>query len=57
MKKIVMTAVLFIQLLYVSAQRNDWENPQLIDQNKEKPHATFMLFNKVEDVKADEYRS
>ncbi|MGX5689758.1 glycoside hydrolase family 2 TIM barrel-domain containing protein [Arcticibacter tournemirensis] len=37
------------------AQQNDWENPALIEQNKEKPHATFMLFNKEQDVKADDY--
>jgi beta-galactosidase len=36
-------------------QGNDWENPQLYEQNKEKPHATFMLFDKPEDVKADDY--
>lgn len=37
------------------AQNNDWENPQLYEWNKEKPHATFMLFSKKEGVLADDY--
>jgi beta-galactosidase len=36
-------------------KNNDWENPSLYESNKEAPHATFMLFNKAEDVKADDY--
>src|SRR5690349_9949077 len=34
---------------------NDWENPQLVDENKERPRATFMLFVKKADVIADDY--
>jgi beta-galactosidase len=52
-------ASLFVTLLYLiiqaNAQNNDWENPQLYELNKEKPHATFMLFNKKQDVVADDY--
>jgi len=40
---------------FAQGQNNDWENPLLIDQNKEKPHATFMLFDNAADVKADDY--
>ncbi|WP_276482975.1 glycoside hydrolase family 2 TIM barrel-domain containing protein [Paraflavitalea pollutisoli] len=34
---------------------NDWENPALFERNKEKAHATFMVFPKQEDVVADDY--
>ncbi|MBC7888767.1 MAG: DUF4981 domain-containing protein [Ferruginibacter sp.] len=34
---------------------NDWENPAFISLHKEKPHATFMLFDKMKDVVTDEY--
>ena len=37
-------------------QNNDWENPQLVDWNKERPHATFMMFDKKADVVADDYK-
>ncbi len=37
------------------AQRNDWENPTLVDQGKEKPHVGFMLFDNAKDVIADNY--
>ena len=37
------------------AQNNDWENPALYERNKEKPHATFMLFSEPQDVKRDDY--
>ena len=40
---------------FAVAQNNEWENPQKIDELREKPHATFMLFNKQEDVIADDY--
>lgn len=34
---------------------NDWENPALVDENKEAPRATAMLYEKKEDVKKDNY--
>lgn len=34
---------------------NDWENPRLVEWNKEKPRATFMLFSNKQDVAKDEY--
>lgn len=41
----------------VAAQQanNDWENPALPDAGKEAPHATFMVFDKADDVVADDY--
>ncbi len=50
---------LLLLILYstsaATAQQNDWENPGRYEQNKEKPHATFMLFRSAEDVAADDY--
>src|SRR5690349_10637032 len=37
------------------SKANDWENPEFFEWNKEAPHATFMLFDKKEDVVADDY--
>ena len=34
---------------------NEWENPQAVDQHKEPARASFMLFDKVADVAADDY--
>jgi beta-galactosidase len=55
MKNILLGSLLLASFFKGYSQNNDWENPQLVDQGKEKPHATFMLFNKAEDVKADDY--
>ncbi|MXV16761.1 DUF4981 domain-containing protein [Pedobacter sp. HMF7056] len=35
---------------------NDWENPSLVDFNKEKAHASFMLYDNPADVKTDDYQ-
>ncbi|MDF7813061.1 glycoside hydrolase family 2 TIM barrel-domain containing protein [Hymenobacter sp. YC55] len=35
---------------------NEWENPRVFEQNKEKPHASFMVYEKPADVVADDYR-
>lgn len=56
MKKLLFAIVLFGNTAFAQSKNNDWENQQLIDQNREKTHASFMLFTKAEDVKADEYR-
>lgn len=54
-----MKNVFWITLLFVnvcSAQAvNDWENPQLFEQNKERPHVGFMLYDKKQEVVADDY--
>src|SRR5690349_18003166 len=47
--------LLITSFLGAQTKNNDWENPAFIDLNKEKPHVTFMLFNKPEDVVAHEY--
>jgi beta-galactosidase len=49
----VSLAILFSQ--QVGAQNNDWENPRLVDQGKEKAHVTFMLFDNQKDVIQDDY--
>jgi hypothetical protein len=55
MKRILVSLCTLAGCVFAQAQNNDWENPQLFDWNKEKPHATFMLFDKKEDVVADDY--
>ncbi|HEX8459988.1 MAG TPA: glycoside hydrolase family 2 TIM barrel-domain containing protein, partial [Segetibacter sp.] len=47
--------VFITQLASAQAKNNDWENPELYELNKEKPHATFMLFDKKQDVAEDDY--
>lgn len=57
-KKITTTLIftfVFFALSSFAQEKNDWENPQLLDINKEKPHTAFMLFENAEDVKADNY--
>jgi beta-galactosidase len=59
-KRIAQTIVLCLMLLissvlFAQSSNNDWENPQLFELNKEKPHATFMLFDKKQDVINDDY--
>ncbi|MEO6549272.1 MAG: glycoside hydrolase family 2 TIM barrel-domain containing protein [Ferruginibacter sp.] len=52
----ILTALLLISSVsFAQSKNNDWENPLLYEVNKEKPHATFMLFDKKEDVAADDY--
>ena len=47
----------FFLLSHVFGQKknNDWENPQLVDINKEKARAGFMLYDNASDVIKDEY--
>jgi len=40
---------------HAQIKNNDWENHQFIEWNKEKPHATFMLFGNQADVVKDDY--
>jgi beta-galactosidase len=54
MRKLFFIFCLMFSLASIS-QNNDWENPVLYEQNKEKPHATFMLFAQPQDVKKDDY--
>ncbi|GGF01848.1 glycoside hydrolase family 2 TIM barrel-domain containing protein [Hymenobacter cavernae] len=34
---------------------SEWENPRVFEQNKEKPHASFMVYDKVADAKTNDY--
>ncbi|UOR04962.1 DUF4981 domain-containing protein [Hymenobacter aerilatus] len=34
---------------------NEWENPQVLDEHKEKGRASFVLYEKAADVAADDY--
>lgn len=42
-------------LASANAQNNDWENPRIVDQGKEKPHVTFISFDRQQDALADDY--
>jgi beta-galactosidase len=58
MNKVYAIAIcLFLSVSFAFSQskNNDWENPQLFELNKEKPHATFMLFSDKKSVVDDEY--
>lgn len=49
--------IFFFTITMVSAQnsRNEWENETVISWNKERPHTPFMLYEREEDVRNDEY--
>lgn len=54
MKNVFLSALFFVNIC--SAQTiNDWENPQLFEQNKERPHVSFMLYDNMRDAIADDY--
>jgi beta-galactosidase len=55
MKKITWLLFFASQYCWAQSGNNDWENPSLYQWNKEKPHATFMLFNQKRDVVSDNY--
>ena len=55
MKKLLFAIGCLMNVAFAQSGNNDWENPQLYELNKEAPHATFMLFNRKEDVVADDY--
>ena len=45
----------FCPAVFSQAGNNDWENPQLFELNKEKPHASFMRYSTKEDLVKDDY--
>jgi hypothetical protein len=49
MKRLLLLPILFWNICYAQ-QLNDWENPALVSEHKEQPHATAMLFNNAADV-------
>ena len=60
MKHRIQKALKFMAILLavsgtVNAQKNDWENPGIVDQHKEPSHPTFMLYNNEQDAIADDY--
>jgi beta-galactosidase len=57
MKRLILPVLAFLLCMQnMLAQSNsDWENPSLIEVNKEKPHASFMLYTNETDAKNDEY--
>ena len=52
---LLVCAVLLTQPALAQSTTNDWENPRLVEVNKEAPRATFMLFSKKGDVAVDDY--
>ncbi|HEU4902703.1 MAG TPA: glycoside hydrolase family 2, partial [Flavisolibacter sp.] len=48
-------SLLLAGIALAQTKNNDWETPQFFELNKEKPHATFMLFDRKGDVAADDY--
>ena len=55
MKKFTLLCCSLFFFTTTFAQQNDWENPTLVDQGKEKAHASFMLFDNANDVVKDDY--
>ena len=56
MKKLfLLQIVLFFILISCSTVENDWENPQIIGINKEKPRSTFIIYDNIDDVVEDQY--
>lgn len=54
MKKLFL-ALCCLTVSLVKAQNNDWENPALYEQNKEKPHVDFILYKNAADARTDDY--
>ncbi|MCX2476677.1 DUF4981 domain-containing protein [Pedobacter sp. MC2016-05] len=55
MKLKFLLILLLMNFVGAKAQNNDWENPTLVDQGKERPHVPFMLFENEKDVIDDDY--
>jgi beta-galactosidase len=53
--KCLFAVFLVTNTVLAQPKNNDWENPGFFELNKEKPHATFMLFDKKDDVAKDDY--
>ncbi len=55
MRKVIVAFFLVANIAVAQPKNNDWENPQFFELNKEKPHASFMLYNNAAHVKVDDY--
>ena len=55
MKKILFLVSFCSSIAFGQKAANKWENPEIVQINKEAPHATFMLYDKAADVVADDY--
>ncbi len=53
--RLAIVSILFVSNIFSQGKANDWENPQLLDVNKEVPHTGFMLFESQQDVITDDY--
>lgn len=54
---IYMSCLLWVNHSVAQNLINPWENHQVYEENKEKAHATFMLYNSADKVKTDQYQS
>ncbi len=54
-KKLTTLLCLTGTLAMAQPARNDWENPSLVDWNKEKAHADFMLYTNTADAVNDQF--
>lgn len=52
MKKIVLALALFLSLQNNYAQKNEWENPQILDRGKEAGRSSFLLFSNENELKS-----
>lgn len=58
MKKILIVFWCLSALLVEGrAQENEWENHRVYERNKEKPHATFVLYDKAEAARKGNYQA
>ena len=46
---------LLAQNLFGQQRNNDWENPTIVDERKEAPRASFMLYANKSQVERDDY--
>ncbi len=58
MKKVLFASCLLLSAAALQAQTNFWENPKLVNENVEKPRATFVPYeSKTEALSGDKYRT
>src|SRR5688572_24869426 len=55
MKYAIVLLLVFVNNLGIAQQQNNWENPSIVDENKEAPRASFMLYDNKASVIKDDY--